>query len=65
MVAVVAFDQVAVFELAVPCEVFGVDRSDMGLPNYRLVLAAVDPPPIRTSVGFLVVQSPFARAPRR
>ena len=53
-VVVVVFHDVAPFEMSVPCEVFGVDRSDMGLPNYRLVLAAVDPPPIRTSVGFLV-----------
>jgi len=36
MVAVVAFDQVAVFELAVPCEVFGSDRSAHGVPTYRL-----------------------------
>jgi hypothetical protein len=31
-VAVVVFDRLAVFETAVPCEVFGIDRSAMGAP---------------------------------
>jgi transcriptional regulator GlxA family with amidase domain len=53
-VAVVAFDRVSIFELAVPCEVFGVDRSDMGMPNYRLVVCAGEQGPLRTSGGFTI-----------
>ena len=32
-VAVVVADHASVLELAVPCEVFGLDRSDMGMPT--------------------------------
>jgi hypothetical protein len=30
---VVVYDRLAVFEMAVPCEVFGIDRSAMGAPT--------------------------------
>lgn len=36
------------FELGVACEVFGVDRSDEGLPTYELSLVAACPGPVRT-----------------
>jgi transcriptional regulator GlxA family with amidase domain len=61
-VAVVAFDDVAVFELAVPCEVFGIDRSAMGVPNYRLMVCGVEPGPIRTGAGFTMTPSHGLRA---
>ena len=51
-VALVVFDQVPPFEMAVPCEVFGIDRSDMGVPNYRLMVCAAEEGPLRTKVGF-------------
>jgi transcriptional regulator GlxA family with amidase domain len=50
-VAVVAFDRISIFELSVACEVFGLDRSDMGLPNYRFWVCAAEPPPLRTNGG--------------
>lgn len=53
-VAVVVFHRVGVFEMAVPCEVFGIDRSRMGLPNYRLLVCGAEPPPLRTEAGFLL-----------
>lgn len=53
-VAVVVYDRMNVFEMAVPCEVFGVDRSDMGLPNYRLRVCAAEPGRIRTKAGFSI-----------
>lgn len=53
-VAVAAFQNVAVFELAVPCEVFGIDRSDMGMPTYRLQVCGIEPGPLRTNAGFLL-----------
>jgi transcriptional regulator GlxA family with amidase domain len=51
-VAVAAFDRIAIFELAVPCEVFGIDRSDMGLPGYDFRVCAVEPGRLRTGGGF-------------
>lgn len=53
-VAVVVFDRVPVFEFAVPCEVFGIDRSAMGLPNYRLLVCAAEPGPLRTNAGVTI-----------
>src|SRR5919107_1207006 len=51
-VALVVFDQVPAFEMAVPCEVFGIDRSDMGVPNYRLIVCAAEEGSLRAKVGF-------------
>src|SRR4051794_26693008 len=43
------------FELAVACEVFGVDRSDdIGQPWYRFLVVAADEPPVRMSTGFSI-----------
>jgi transcriptional regulator GlxA family with amidase domain len=42
----------APFELAVPCEVFGIDRSDIASPWYRYMVCAAEPPPLRSSIGF-------------
>src|SRR3954462_6930210 len=43
------------FELAVACEVFGVDRSDdVGRPWYRFLVVAADEPPVRMSTGFSI-----------
>ena len=53
-VAAVISDGVAPFELAVGCEVFGIDRSELVDPWYRFLVCAAEPPPIRTSVGFTV-----------
>ncbi len=51
-VAVAVCDGVSVFELGVVCEVFGLDRSDDGLPVYDFAVCAAEPGPIRTSSGF-------------
>jgi transcriptional regulator GlxA family with amidase domain len=40
------------FDLAVPCEVFGWDRSYLGVDWYAFKVVAADRPPIRTSTGF-------------
>jgi transcriptional regulator GlxA family with amidase domain len=53
-VAAVIADGVAPFELAVGCEVFGIDRSELVDPWYRFVVCAAEPGPIRTSVGFTI-----------
>ena len=57
-VALVVFDQVPPFEMAVPCEVFGIDRSDMGVPNYRLIVCAAEEGPLRTKAG-VGIEAPY------
>jgi AraC family transcriptional regulator, transcriptional activator FtrA len=52
MVAAVAFDGVSPFELSVACEVFGFDRSDLGVPWYRFMVCAVEDRPVVSEVGF-------------
>src|SRR5258706_12036312 len=42
-VAVLVFDPVAVFETAVACEVFGLDRQDIGVPRYPFVMWSPEP----------------------
>lgn len=56
-VAVPVADGVAPFELGVACELFGLDRSDQGLPRYDFALASVGGP-VRTTMGFTVT-TPF------
>ena len=52
LVAVVAFDRISPFHLSVPCLVFGEDRSELGVPRFRLSVCGAEPGPLRTSVGF-------------
>ncbi len=51
-VAVLAFPDVAMFELGVLCEVFGTDRADDGFPTYEFTVATADGQPIRNRSGF-------------
>ncbi|HVF06003.1 MAG TPA: helix-turn-helix domain-containing protein [Frankiaceae bacterium] len=51
-VAVAVCDGVSVFELGVVCEVFGIDRTDTGLPGYDFAVCAAEPPPLRSGSGF-------------
>ncbi|MEU1605359.1 GlxA family transcriptional regulator [Micromonospora matsumotoense] len=51
-VAVIALDQVAVFELGVLTEVFGTDRTEDGFPGYRFTVCTADGGPVRTASGF-------------
>jgi transcriptional regulator GlxA family with amidase domain len=53
-VATVICHGVAPFEMAVPCEVFGIDRSELGVPWYRHLICAAESPPIRSSQGFTI-----------
>ncbi|WP_459642822.1 GlxA family transcriptional regulator [Kineococcus sp. NUM-3379] len=54
-VVVVVDDGVSPFELAVPCEVFGIDRSAQGVPRFDFAVCSVRPGPLRTKAGFTVV----------
>ena len=46
-VAVVVVNGFLPFEFGTVCEVFGVDRSDDGLPRYDFAVVAGEPPPLR------------------
>ncbi|MDV0437788.1 GlxA family transcriptional regulator [Xanthomonas sacchari] len=52
-IAVVAFDRISPFHLAVPCQVFEA-RPDPDLPAFDLRVCAVDPGPLRTDAGFAI-----------
>jgi transcriptional regulator GlxA family with amidase domain len=57
-VAAVAFDDFPPFELSVACEVFGFDRSDLGVPWYRFMVCAVEGRPVKSEAG-LEVHTPY------
>lgn len=64
-VVAVALPGVAPFELGVVCEVFGIDRSDHGLPRFDFSVVAAQPGQVGTSMGFdLVVDEGLDRAER-
>ncbi|TAA12233.1 helix-turn-helix domain-containing protein [Pseudoxanthomonas winnipegensis] len=52
-IAVVAFDRISPFHLAVPCQVFE-SRPEPGLPAFELRVCAAEPGPLRTDAGFSV-----------
>ena len=54
-IAVVVFDGFAPFEMAVPCEVWGIDRVDMGVPRSEVRVCSTDASPLSTGLGFSVV----------
>jgi len=58
VVAVAVTDNAPTFELAVPCEVFGLDRSDISDPWYDLRLCAAEPGVLRTTAG-LTLHTPY------
>lgn len=51
-VVVLAVPGVAPFELGVVCEVFGIDRSDVGLPAFDFAVVSENAAPVTTSLGF-------------
>jgi transcriptional regulator GlxA family with amidase domain len=53
-VAVVILNGFTPFELGVLCEVFGVDRTDDGLPAYDFAVVAGEPAPLTSAAGFTV-----------
>jgi transcriptional regulator GlxA family with amidase domain len=51
-VAVVIVNGFTPFELGVVCEVFGIDRTDDGLPSYDFAVVGGEPGPLESSSGF-------------
>ncbi|MEV5958755.1 helix-turn-helix domain-containing protein [Streptomyces sp. NPDC051987] len=58
-VATVLLDGVHPFELGVVCEVFGLDRSDEGLPVYDFAVVSAEGPTLGTHVPGLTVSTPY------
>ncbi|MEU9588592.1 GlxA family transcriptional regulator [Streptomyces sp. NPDC048219] len=58
-VAAVLLDGVHPFELGVVCEVFGIDRTDEGLPKYDFAVVSAEGPALSTHVGGLSVSTPY------
>ncbi|MFG2969993.1 MULTISPECIES: helix-turn-helix domain-containing protein [unclassified Streptomyces] len=58
-VATVLLDGVHPFELGVVCEVFGLDRSDEGLPVYDFAVVSAEGPSLGTHVPGLTVSTPY------
>jgi len=54
-VVCLALPDTAPFEFGVVCEVFGVDRSATGGPEFDFHVATADPGPVRMSLGFPIV----------
>ncbi|MGH3257450.1 MAG: hypothetical protein ACRDOU_19005, partial [Streptosporangiaceae bacterium] len=57
-IAVVVVNGFLPFEFGTICEVFGVDRTDDGLPPYEFAVVAGEPPPIRAHIDF-TISPPF------
>jgi transcriptional regulator GlxA family with amidase domain len=51
-VALIAVPHVAPFEFGVICEVFGIDRSEMGGPRFDFTIVTAEPGPVPTSLGY-------------
>jgi transcriptional regulator GlxA family with amidase domain len=65
-VAAVLIDNFAPFEFGVLCEVFGVDRTEEGVPHTEFLVCTEEPgKPLRTSVGALVLAEHDLSAVRR
>src|SRR5437763_1785291 len=60
-VAALAFDGLAPFELAVACEVFGIDRSHLpgADPWYRFKVCAAGQGPLRAANGLFTLAAPY------
>jgi transcriptional regulator GlxA family with amidase domain len=51
-IVLLALPGTAPFEFGVVCEVFGIDRSEMGGPAFDFTIATAVPGPVRTSLGY-------------
>ena len=47
-------DRMPIFEAAVPCEIFGIDRSELASPWYRFSVVGVGAAPVRLASGFVL-----------
>src|ERR1700704_1472598 len=61
-VAAVVDEGALTFDLAIPCEVFGLDRSDIVSPWYEFLVVAAGELRIRTQTGFVLEATHSLRA---
>lgn len=54
VVAVIAFDGISPFHLAVPCAVFGRDRTGAEIPEFELLVCSAEGGELKTSAGFTI-----------
>lgn len=54
-VALVIDHGMSAFEFAIPCEVFGLDRSPQGLPAFEFSICSPQPGPVLATTGFQVI----------
>lgn len=60
-IAVIAFDEMHLFHLAVPLEVFGAYQSDVGVPRHQLLVVAGEPGRLHGDAG-TVLDAPYGLA---
>src|SRR4029079_2201405 len=53
-VAAVVDQGALTFDFAIPCEVFGLDRSDIASPWYEFLVVAAGDRRVRTQTGFVI-----------
>jgi len=51
-IAVIAFNGISPFHLSVPCAVFGEDRRDAGVPQFKVLVCGAEKGALATSAGF-------------
>ena len=61
-VVVVAYDHVALFEMAIAIEVFGLPRPELEIPWYDFAVCSCDPGPLRTTGGIQLRSSRSLRS---
>src|ERR1051325_4373267 len=61
-VAAVIDEGVLTFDFAIPCEIFGIDRSDIVDPWYEFLVVAAGERRIRTQTGFVLEATHGLRA---
>ena len=54
-IVLLAIPGVTPFEFGLICEVFGIDRSEMGGPTFDFTIATAEPGPVRSSLGFEII----------
>ena len=54
MIAAVVDQGALTFDFAIPCEVFGIDRSDIASPWYEFLVVAAGERRVRTQTGFTI-----------
>jgi AraC family transcriptional activator FtrA len=61
VVAAIVIDGLSTFELAVCCEVFGLQRPEILEKGYELLVCAADEPPLRATGG-ITIDTPYRLA---